>query len=49
MTIAELGSIGEFVGSIAVLVTLIYLATQIRQNTQSVRMSSHHRIADQFT
>ena len=32
MTIAELGAIGEFLGSIAVLATLIYLATQIRHS-----------------
>ncbi|HEY5680804.1 MAG TPA: hypothetical protein VIS55_12115 [Pseudomonadales bacterium] len=32
MTIAELGSIGEFVGSFAVLATLIYLATQIKHS-----------------
>lgn len=30
MTIAELGSIGEFIGSIAVIATLIYLAMEIR-------------------
>ena len=30
MSIAELGSVGEFVGSILVLVTLIYVAIQIR-------------------
>ena len=35
MTLAELGAIGEFVGSIAVLFSLIYLALQIRQNTKS--------------
>ena len=29
MTIIELGAVGEFVGSIAALVTLIYLAIQI--------------------
>jgi hypothetical protein len=29
----ELGALGEFIGSIAVIVTLIYLALQIRQNT----------------
>ncbi len=33
MTIMELGALGEFVGSIAVIATLIYLALQIRQNT----------------
>ncbi len=30
MTIEELGSIGEFIGSIAVIATLIYLALEIR-------------------
>ena len=30
MTIAELGSIGEFVSSILVLVTLVYLSVQVR-------------------
>ncbi len=34
MTIAELGSIGELVGGIAVLVTLIYLAIQVRHSNQ---------------
>ena len=31
MTIQELGSVGEFISSIAVLITLIYLAVQVRQ------------------
>lgn len=30
MTISELGSLGELIGSVAVLVTLIYLAIQVR-------------------
>lgn len=33
MTISELGALGEFLGSILTLVTLLYLAVQIRQNT----------------
>ena len=33
MTIMELGAIGEFIGSIAVLATLVYLALQVRKNT----------------
>ncbi|MEE8301394.1 MAG: hypothetical protein V3S24_03055 [Candidatus Tectomicrobia bacterium] len=37
MTVMELGAIGEFVGSIAVIGTLIYLALQIRQNTSQQR------------
>ena len=36
MSIMELGALGEFVGSIGVIATLIYLAVQIRQNTHSM-------------
>ena len=37
MTITELGALGEFVGAIAVVVTLAYLAIQVRQNTGMMR------------
>jgi hypothetical protein len=43
MTIMELGALGEFVGAIAVVVTLAYLAVQIRQNTHA--MDEAKRIA----
>jgi len=36
------GAIGEIVGSIAVLITLIYLAIQVRQNTRHVRAQMGH-------
>ncbi len=36
MTIMELGALGEVVGAIAVVVTLAYLAIQIRQNTHAM-------------
>ncbi len=36
MTILELGALGELLGSIAVLATLVYLSVQIRQNTRSM-------------
>ena len=36
MTLAELGALGEFVGAIAVIATLVYLAVQIRQNTRAM-------------
>jgi len=42
---AILGSWGEFVGAIAVVVTLIYLAIQIRQNTRSLEMSRSQALA----
>lgn len=34
MTIQDLGAIGDLVGGVAVLVTLVYLAIQVRQNTK---------------
>ena len=43
MNIMELGALGEFLGSIAVIATLIYLAIQIRQNTSS--LDSGQRLA----
>ncbi len=40
MSILELGALGEFFGAIAVVVTLIYLAHQIRENSRQMRVSS---------
>ena len=36
MTIQDLGALGELIGSVAVLATLIYLALQTRQNTAAI-------------
>ena len=36
MTLSDLGSIGEFIGSIAVIISLIYVAIQIRDNTRQL-------------
>ena len=36
----DLGNIGDFLGGIGVVVTLAYLAVQIRKNTQSVRSAA---------
>ena len=38
----------EIIGALCVIASLIYLAQQIRQNTESVRMASHQGVADQF-
>ena len=40
MSIIELGALGEFIGAIAVVATLIYLAFQLRQNTEALRTST---------
>jgi hypothetical protein len=39
VSIQDLGAIGEFVGSIGVIVTLVYLAIQIRANTRAIKAS----------
>ncbi len=43
MTIVELGALGELIGAIAVVATLVYLAIQVRQNTHS--MDENRRLA----
>ncbi len=39
-TIQDLGAIGEFIGAIGVVITLVYLAYQIRQNTSQLKQST---------
>ena len=43
-----LGDLGDFIGGIAVVVTLIYLAMQIRQNTIAIRTASRQEIASGY-
>jgi hypothetical protein len=43
MTLQDLGNIGEFVAAVGVIVSLIYLAFQIRQNTRSIRAAAVHQ------
>jgi len=38
--IEALGNIGDFIGGIGVIITLLYLASQIRQNTRSMRAAA---------
>ena len=40
MTLSDLANIGEFVGGIGVVVTLIFVGIQLRQNTRAVQRSS---------
>ena len=44
MNIQDLGAIGEAVGAIAVVVTLLYLTAQIRQNNQLLRSGSRQAL-----
>ena len=46
MSIIELGALGEFLGSIGVIVTLIYLAIQIRQSSAATRAQAVQSTSD---
>ncbi len=44
LSIQDLGAIGEFVGSIVIILTLIYLTVQVRQNTSAIHSQSRATI-----
>jgi hypothetical protein len=43
VTIQDIGSLGEIVGALATVITLAYLAVQIRANTRMMATQSRHR------
>jgi len=47
MTLQDLGNLGEFVGALAVVISLLYLAFQIRQNTRALHSSSYSQTVEQ--
>ncbi len=48
MTIMELGALGELLGAIGVIITLAYLAVQIRQNTRSMNEARQLALAQAY-
>ena len=48
MDIMELGAIGELVGGVAVVATLVYLAAQVRQNTRLATSTSQREVNNEF-
>ena len=48
MTIMELGALGELLGSIAVLATLVYLSVQVRQNTRAMEENKRLALAQTY-
>lgn len=48
MNIMELGALGEFLGAIGVMATLIYLAVQIKQNTRAMRENKRLALAQTY-
>ena len=48
MTLNDLANIGQVIGAIAVVVSLIYVALQIRQNTNAVRSATAQTVHEHF-
>jgi hypothetical protein len=48
MSIQDWAAIGEIVGSIAIVITLVYLAAQIRQNSTQMRNEGHSGITTTY-
>ena len=48
MTIQDLGSIGELIAAVATIATLIYLATQVRQNTRALKSATFQNITSEM-
>ena len=44
-----IGAIGEVGGAIAVVATLVYLARQIRQSTETARVAAYHQASQQIS
>jgi len=47
MTFQDLANLGDAIGGVGVVISLLYLAVQIRQNTRAVRSASYHQAAEQ--
>lgn len=48
MDLSQLAQVGEFIGGIAVLVTLLYLAVQARQNNKNQKLSATISLQDNY-
>ena len=42
MTLGELSDLAQVIEAVAVVVSILYLALQIRQNTRALRLTVHH-------
>ena len=48
MTVEQLGNIGEFVAAIATVITLVYLAFQLRQNTRALKATAFQHVTSEM-
>ena len=48
MTLQDWGALGELIGGVAIIVSLIYVASQIRQSTKAARAATSQAFTDQY-
>ena len=48
MSIQDWGAVGELIGSLAVLISLVYLAVQVRHVRKQARLDSELHLTDQM-
>ena len=48
MTLENINYVAQTVGVAAILVSMIFVSVQIRQNTRALKATSHHAITDSF-
>jgi hypothetical protein len=48
MTFAEISDLSQALGLVAVIVSLIFVAYQIRQHTRALKANSHHAVTNSF-
>ena len=49
MDLAQLANLGEFIGGVAVLVTLVYLAVQVRQGNDLAEADSAYKVVNTWS
>jgi hypothetical protein len=49
LTLQDLANLAEFAGGVAVVASLVYVAVQVRQNTQSLRTENYTRALDRIS
>lgn len=45
MTLEDLGNVGEFIGAVGVVISFVFLAIQIRHNTNAIRYAAEKDLA----
>ncbi len=49
MTIQDWGSVGELVGGLAIIISLLYVGVQVRQSTGATRAATNQAFSEQFS